>query len=195
MRSSSGLRKRKVYWKCMPREYWELVILDELLQAKFAPFLILKGGMALRLKYQSPRFSNDIDLGALQDVPYEEFRKAVHRIAEKHGLTVTDDHDKYGTLYANFMVPGDTRKGKINIKIELSKRHNIRAQGREYAALRLGFVPQDTPDRVRPDGGEHVREQDTVPEDAAEAQGHLRFLVSLTGAAPALRAGPDKPRE
>jgi predicted nucleotidyltransferase component of viral defense system len=43
------------------REYWGMVILREISQSRLADFLVFAGGTALRLVYNSPRFSDDLD--------------------------------------------------------------------------------------------------------------------------------------
>jgi len=43
------------------REYYELLVLNEISEKSWSKNLIFKGGTALRLAYGSPRFSDDLD--------------------------------------------------------------------------------------------------------------------------------------
>jgi predicted nucleotidyltransferase component of viral defense system len=43
------------------REYWEMLILKELTESLLGEKLVFIGGTALRLVYNSPRFSDDLD--------------------------------------------------------------------------------------------------------------------------------------
>ena len=57
------------------REEAEMEILAELANDKLGSKLVFYGGTALRLAYNSPRFSEDIDLLRLKPVNFTEFKK------------------------------------------------------------------------------------------------------------------------
>jgi predicted nucleotidyltransferase component of viral defense system len=50
------------------REHWELIILRGLYESPQGRYLIFKGGTALRLAYDSSRFSEDLDFSLTKDV-------------------------------------------------------------------------------------------------------------------------------
>ena len=80
------------------REYWELVILKGLFDSPFGRDLIFKGGTALRLAYDSPRFSEDLDFSLLRDALQGKFSNLVGKIiAPFPELSLTDLEEKYYT--------------------------------------------------------------------------------------------------
>jgi predicted nucleotidyltransferase component of viral defense system len=50
------------------REYWELIILKGLYESPQGRYLIFKGGTALWLAYDSPRFFEHLDFSLTQEV-------------------------------------------------------------------------------------------------------------------------------
>lgn len=123
------------------REYWEMIILSELLESNFAPSLILKGGLALRLRHGSPRLSDDIDLGMTNGIGFDEFGKVVKKIASKHGLEITDLWEKHFTFMGEFKVRGARPSENFRIKIELSKRDDVKERERGVAVISSDVVP------------------------------------------------------
>src|SRR3989338_1462264 len=55
----------KVHYLQLLREEWEMVILKRLFESALGKNLVFKGGTALRLAYNSPRFSEDLDFSIL----------------------------------------------------------------------------------------------------------------------------------
>jgi len=47
------------------REFWELIVLNELSNEEWSSALGFKGGTALRLAYGSPRFSDDLNFSLI----------------------------------------------------------------------------------------------------------------------------------
>lgn len=119
-------RKYHVSTILIRKEYWELVILNELLQDnKISPYLILKGGLALKFGHNSPRFSDDIDLAMANNISFNDFSRAIKRIAKKYRLQVTDLWEKQYTYMGEFKVSQTKNANenfRIRIKVELSKR-------------------------------------------------------------------------
>jgi len=101
------------------REYWEMVILREISQSRLADFLIFAGGTALRLAYNSPRFSDDLDFYLKKRLPFSVFRSAVSVIAKKYNLEITDLYSKYFTFLAEFKIKEDYLIQPFRIKIEV----------------------------------------------------------------------------
>lgn len=82
------------------------------------PLLGFKGGTALYLFYNLPRFSVDLDLDLLDETKKDWVFEKVEKILEKFGQ-VKDKQDKLNTLF--FLLVYE--KGQRNIKIEISKRN------------------------------------------------------------------------
>lgn len=82
------------------------------------PLLGFKGGTALYLFYNLPRFSVDLDLDLLDETKKDWVFKKVEKILEKFGQ-IKDKQDKLNTLF--FLLVYE--KGQRNIKIEISKRN------------------------------------------------------------------------
>jgi len=69
-------RKYKIDQYTVLREYIQIVFLNYLFQEKKAEHLTFKGGTALRLLYNSPRFSEDLDFNS--DLNQNEIRKLLN---------------------------------------------------------------------------------------------------------------------
>jgi hypothetical protein len=81
------------------REYWELIILKGLFESPMGRFLIFKGGTALRLTYDSPRFSEDLDFSMTKD-SLKQFSSLMKDVSPFSNLVCTDLQDKFCTYLA-----------------------------------------------------------------------------------------------
>jgi predicted nucleotidyltransferase component of viral defense system len=105
------------------REYWELIILKGLYDSLFGRNIILKGGTALRLAYDSPRFSEDLDFSLTHDALKGKFPVLVKKIiAPFRELVLTDLKEKYHTYLAEIKVTEGYLPFPFRVKIEISKR-------------------------------------------------------------------------
>lgn len=105
------------------REYWEIILLKEIFDSPFGKDIIFKGGTALRLFYNSPRFSEDIDFSLIRDSLKREFCPLIEKIIRPYPeLSITDCADKYYTYLAEIKVVVDYLSSPFRIKIEISKR-------------------------------------------------------------------------
>src|SRR4030066_114110 len=117
------------------REYWELVILKALYESPYGRHLIFKGGTALRLAYDSPRFSEDLDFSLTKDVMKGKFRSLIKKtISPFPDLTLPDLEEKYYTYLAEIKVTQNYLPFPFRIKIEISKRE-IKDYQRELKLL------------------------------------------------------------
>lgn len=106
------------------RENWEMLILKELTEAKFGSFLVFKGGTALRLAYQSPRFSHDLGFDLVKKISYSQFSDWADKLVKKYPeLKLKDAADKYFTYLFQFSVKDDNLINRFSIKLEISKRN------------------------------------------------------------------------
>lgn len=104
------------------KEHYQIYILDQLYKSNFADSLVFKGGTALRLTYNSIRFSEDLDFSLLQNVKYNDFKKTIAQIINKFPESkIQDVYDKYNTLYAKIVFSVDFKPIPIGIKIEINK--------------------------------------------------------------------------
>ena len=107
----------------MVREYWELIILKGLYESPQGRYLIFKGGTALRLAYDSPRFSEDLDFSLTKDVMKDKFLPLIKKIISLFPeLIQTDLEEKYYTYLAEIKVTQNYLRLPFRIKIEISKR-------------------------------------------------------------------------
>jgi len=107
------------------REAWEVIILKELFAEKWSENLVFKGGTALRLAYQSPRFSVDLDFSVLAKINPKDFFDFLNSLEKKYSeLEIIDKKDKFYTLYAQIRIKKLFLNRPFSIKIEISKRKN-----------------------------------------------------------------------
>ena len=105
------------------REHWELIVLKGLFESPIGRFLIFKGGTALRLSYDSPRFSEDLDFSLTKDVFKDRFASLIEKIiCPFSNLVCTDLQDKFYTYLAEVKVTEDYLPFPFRIKVEISKR-------------------------------------------------------------------------
>ncbi len=109
------------------REYLQLVILNELYQLEASHDLIFKGGTALRLIYQSPRFSEDLDFNAncdhkttkqLLDDTFVQIRQHIPHIYVKYPKSLLG-------LTAKIYLPLEISKQDLTVKMDFSFRQKI----------------------------------------------------------------------
>jgi predicted nucleotidyltransferase component of viral defense system len=113
------------------REWWEIVILRDLLSSPIGGNLVFKGGTALRLVYNSPRFSEDLDFSILAKFPFEAFKNAVSLIGKRYPeLEIKDLADKFYTYIAQYRIKEPWRPLAMSVKIEVSKRDLIEDKAR-----------------------------------------------------------------
>jgi len=115
-------KKLKISLDQIVREYWEMMILREISQSQLADFLIFGGGTALRLAYNSPRFSDDLDFYLKKRLPFSLFQSTMTAIAKKYDLKITDLYSKYFTFLAEFQIKEDYLVQSFRIKIEVRKK-------------------------------------------------------------------------
>jgi predicted nucleotidyltransferase component of viral defense system len=104
------------------REEAEMEILSELAKSKLSTNLVFYGGTAIRLAYNSPRFSEDIDLLVIKNTDFSEFQNFVFTLIKKYNnWTLKDIKDKYNTMFALINIVDDKLKHPFSIKFEVHK--------------------------------------------------------------------------
>jgi len=105
------------------REYYEMGLLKELFESPYATQFVFKGGTALRLVYQSPRFSEDLDFDVIGAIDTTAFFGFLSHVG-KHfpAIKSVETADKFHTLFALLRVQDPVLDRAFSIKFEASKR-------------------------------------------------------------------------
>jgi len=110
------------------RENLEMAVLDEISKTKLANNLIFYGGTALRLAYNSFRFSEDLDFLLTKDNTEDdkdELALALNRVVKSNsGIELEEVINKRNTLFGLLKINHPLLKHAIRIKIEISKKKN-----------------------------------------------------------------------
>lgn len=105
------------------REYYEILVLRGISKFPESEYLIFKGGTALRLVYNSPRFSEDLDFSLTRDVLKGNFKNMIKQIISPFPeMEITDLARKRYTYLAEIKISRDYLALPFRIKIEISKR-------------------------------------------------------------------------
>ena len=98
------------------------MILKEISQSRLGDFLIFAGGTALRLAYNSPRFSDDLDFYLKKRLNFSLFEAQIKKMAQKYGLEISDLYQKRFTFLAEFKIKVDYLTLPFRVKIEVRKK-------------------------------------------------------------------------
>lgn len=100
----------------------EMGILEELSKDKLGTKVLFYGGTALRLAYNSPRFSEDIDFLVIKPIKFSEFKKFIEKLLKTRlNWKLKDIKDKRNTIFALVTVYDEKLKHNFSVKIELHK--------------------------------------------------------------------------
>ena len=131
-------KKLKISTPQIVREEYELIILKELFSSSIGEKLVFKGGTALRLGYDSPRFSDDLDFSTIGKIKEDVFKKACQDIANSNqNLSLVEALEKAYTLFALFKISDPSLSQNFSIKIDISIRKIDLAEGKDYVPLLL----------------------------------------------------------
>lgn len=105
------------------REYYEILVLRGISKSPESESLIFKGGTALRLVYNSPRFSEDLDFSLTRDILKGNFESMIKQIIYPFPeMEITDLAKKRYTYLAEIKISQNYLTLPFRIKIEISKR-------------------------------------------------------------------------
>ena len=131
-------KKLKISTPQIVREEYELIVLKEIYSSNLADKLVFKGGTALRLAYDSPRFSDDLDFSILKNVKTEDFIKVCKEIATNNpNVELVEALKKFNTLFALFKVTDSSIPQNFSIKIEVSTREENLKKDKDYSLIIL----------------------------------------------------------
>ena len=102
------------------REELEMQVLYSLSRQIWSKQLAFYGGTALRLAYDAPRFSEDIDMFWLEDGDYKAFSAWVRKLGKdlSYPVTIQDLHQKRKTFFALLTIAHPDSKHAIPLKLE-----------------------------------------------------------------------------
>lgn len=104
------------------REEVEMIFLEKLADDTFSSKVIFYGGTALRLAYDSPRYSEDIDLILKEPARFAEFEKFINKVVkENKDWKLSDIKNKRNTWFALINVYDEKLKHNFSLKIEIHK--------------------------------------------------------------------------
>ncbi|MFA5776956.1 MAG: nucleotidyl transferase AbiEii/AbiGii toxin family protein [Parcubacteria group bacterium] len=104
------------------REEAEMEFLKDFSESKLSSNVVFYGGTALRLAYNSPRFSEDLDFLTIKNIRFSEFKKLMEKIEKNHsGWKLTDTKEKRQTIFALFNIYDEKLKHSFSVKIEIHK--------------------------------------------------------------------------
>jgi len=106
------------------REEAEMYLLDQLGRNRISSKAIFYGGTALRLAYDSPRFSEDIDFLMIDSISLREFKSFLDTLLKKNNWKLADIKNKCQTLFALINISDEKLKHNFSIKIEIHKPKN-----------------------------------------------------------------------
>lgn len=135
-------RKKQTSIKNISRDYLQCLFLFGFYQNSKAADFLFKGGTALHLVYQSPRFSEDLDFSAktFNCQAFENLLLETLAFLEKNGLKpeLLESTPTTGGCLAIF--GSDIAGQKIQVKIEISLREPKQSGG-EAVLVRTDFLP------------------------------------------------------
>ena len=131
-------KKLKISTPQIVREEYELIVLKEIYSSNLADKLVFKGGTALRLAYDSPRFSDDLDFSLLKNVKTEDFIDVCKNISSNNqNVELVEALKKFNTLFALFKVLDSSISQNFSIKIEISTRKEDLKKDKDYSLIVL----------------------------------------------------------
>lgn len=116
------------------REEYEMLLLRELAESKYGASLVFRGGTALRLVYDSPRFSEDLDFSLITPIENEKFIAFLTTLGKQYpGIVGVRANEKFYTLFGLVKIREAYLERPFSIKIEVSKRIGQWEKGRDYS--------------------------------------------------------------
>lgn len=116
------------------REEYEILLLKEIFESEYGSSLVFKGGTALRLTYNSPRFSEDLDFILIKDFDRKMFLTFLKGLENKYpGISAVEVNEKYHTIFGLARIKEDYLDRAFSIKVEVSKREGVWMKDQDYS--------------------------------------------------------------
>ena len=120
------------------REEYEMFFLKTLLESHWGKDLVFKGGTALRLAYQSLRFSEDLDFTLIKKINWSGLKKILKRtVKDLPMIKIKDLREKHYTYFGLFSIREDYLSQPFLLKIEISKRVVKWKKGKDFRLMQL----------------------------------------------------------
>jgi len=120
------------------KEHYQMYLLDLLFKSALEKNLVFKGGTALRLAYNSVRFSEDLDFSLKGNTNFHDFKKTIESIPKIFPEAIVKDlYDKRNTYFAKISFIVNFKPIPIGIKIEINK--GVKDFKQEVALLKSPF--------------------------------------------------------
>lgn len=131
-------QKLKISVDQIVREEYELIILKRLFESKFGGSLVFKGGTALRLGYQSPRFSEDLDFSIVSTLNIKGLADLFESTANEFAEIYLDEvYKKRFTLLALYRIREPYLPLALPLKVEISTREKNLEEGKDFELMLL----------------------------------------------------------
>ena len=136
-------KKMKIAPEHVLREYYEMAILQAFSETNLTQKMIFYGGTSLRLAYNGPRFSEDLDFLMIKSITEKELRNVLQNVCNNNeSLSLVEVKDKKNTLFALIKIRHPSLKHPRHIKIEISKKKNgIKSEYRLLYSQCSNFSP------------------------------------------------------
>ncbi|MGB9706971.1 MAG: nucleotidyl transferase AbiEii/AbiGii toxin family protein [Microgenomates group bacterium] len=132
------VKKLNTFPENIVREEYEMIFLKALMESPWGKCLVFKGGTALRLAYQSLRFSEDLDFALIKKIKWGELKKILEEVAKDlPTVKVKELTEKYYTYFGLFSIKEDYLPQPFLLKIEISKRPVKWKEGKDFQLLQL----------------------------------------------------------
>lgn len=106
-------------------QYRENVIIEvaqALAKSRAGPQVVFKGGTALKLFYDLPRYSEDIDYDILPGTSSKNLPDIIRVLLKKKKWEITDEKVKYNTIIFELRFAGPERNFRLKIEISTRKK-------------------------------------------------------------------------
>ena len=108
------------------REEAELIVLKALFESAISDAVVFKGGTALRLIYNSPRFSEDLDFSTTASISARDFKTVINKVISSDSrFSLKDLASKYSTHLAEIRIKETWQNMALSLKIEVSRRPEL----------------------------------------------------------------------
>jgi len=105
------------------REEYEMICLKKIFESPLGKKLIFKGGTALRLSYQSPRFSDDLDFSAKGKIRPAELKQILLDLCSQFPQAKLEEfYSKKFTIFALLRIKEAFMNYSFSLKLEISTR-------------------------------------------------------------------------
>ncbi|OGE25116.1 hypothetical protein A3C26_02150 [Candidatus Daviesbacteria bacterium RIFCSPHIGHO2_02_FULL_39_12] len=135
-------QKLQISLEQVVREEYEILLLKEIFESEFGANLVFKGGTALRLVYNSPRFSEDLDFTLIKDFDREgfisegknSFTSFLKELEHTYPAIISvEAKEKYYTIFGLIKIKEDYLNLAFSIKVEVSKRKGEWIKDKDYS--------------------------------------------------------------